>query len=412
MSYYEMKNAIVDLFPLKMENSSLNNEFSPMEKVAGVTLIQRVLITGIRAGIQNFYLWDTKENHKSEQDYREQKKSIEKMLKEDSRIRCSWQWIESLAEYSGGESAFLYYHYQTLVDPKTLEKFCKSENINECAAKHGKYIPLAKLEFQNLKISFPFLESLPKQEMTGFIEHLDPSRKKTESNLLESLQSPLEGTVDIYFNRPIGRLMTLPIARMSIHPNFVSLVSIGIGLLSAIFFLSGYYWETIVAAFMLQISAILDCIDGDVARIQFKESKLGRWLDIAGDNVVHLAVFICLGIREYHLVPDTKILWLCSMLVLATVISFILVLYVQTSLKSTVKNTPFSANFVKLEKFIDKMTSRDFTVLLILGSFIGNLTWFLWLSAIGSQIFWLLLVSRIFIAKRQIKNYVFPVTNN
>lgn len=407
MSDHGIKNIIVDLFPSKISDPCAISKLKPVEKVAGVTLIQRVMMTGIRAGFQNFYLWDSKENYDSEQDYKKNKECIEKILREDIRIQCSWQWIESLTEYSGEDSIFLYYHYQTLIDAKTLEKFCKSANANECASKNGKHIPLAKLEFKNSEISSAFLESLPKKEIEGFVENLLPSINKTETHLLESLQSPLEGIVDVYFNRPIGRQITLPIARSEIHPNFVSLVSIGIGLLSAILFLSGHYWESIVAALMLQLSAILDCIDGDVARIQFKESKLGRWLDITGDNVVHLAVFICLGIREYQLAPDTKILWLCSMLVFATVISFILVLYVQTALKAKIKNTPFSTNFIKLEKFIDKMTSRDFTVLLILGAIIGNLTWFLWLSAVGSQIFWILLLFRIFIAKRQIKNLLF-----
>ncbi|NUM34304.1 MAG: CDP-alcohol phosphatidyltransferase family protein [Candidatus Brocadiae bacterium] len=399
MNYHEIKNAVIDLSPIEAASST-----NPIKKIGGVTLVQRAIITGTRAGIQNFYLWDHKENHISEECYQKQKKCIEKILQEDGRISCSWQWIESIAEYSGKEDVFLYYHYQTLLNVKTLEKFCKSENRIECASQKGNYIRLAKLGFQNLQFSFSFLETLPKRDIEGFIEHLDVFPKKTESRLLESLQSPLEGMVDVYFNRPIGRWIALPLARTGIHPNFVSLVSIGIGILSAICFLSGHYWQSIIAAFMLQISAILDCIDGDVARIQFKESKLGRWLDITGDNIVHIALFICLGIREYHLSPDTTIILLCSLLVFATIVSFFLVLYVQTSLKSAIKNTPFSASFVKLEKFIDKMTSRDFTVLLILGSFLGNLTWFLWLSAIGSQFFWILLVFRIFIAKKNIRN--------
>src|SRR5204862_267301 len=46
----------------------------------------------------------------------------------------------------------------------------------------------------------------------------------------------------------------------------------------------------VAAIVLLEASAVLDCSDGEIARLRFAESRLGHWLDVTGDTVVHVAV--------------------------------------------------------------------------------------------------------------------------
>ena len=69
------------------------------------------------------------------------------------------------------------------------------------------------------------------------------------------------------------------------------MVATAVGLLSAVGFGFGdLYGGDRCSALLFQLAAIIDCCDGEVARLAL-ESPFGAWLDIAMDNVVHIAIF-------------------------------------------------------------------------------------------------------------------------
>ena len=45
-----------------------------------------------------------------------------------------------------------------------------------------------------------------------------------------------------------------------------------------------------------------------------------------------------------------------------------------------------------LRKATDRLTNRDFSVILVFFALLGRLDWFLWLAALGSNIFWMVLL--------------------
>ena len=114
------------------------------------------------------------------------------------------------------------------------------------------------------------------------------SAAEAERKLWASLTSTADGLVDRFFNRPLGRPLSKLLVRTPISPNQVSIVSILIGLASAWFFARGNF---VTGALVFQLCAIIDCVDGDLARALFKQSRLGKWLDLGGDQVVHFSVF-------------------------------------------------------------------------------------------------------------------------
>jgi len=195
-----------------------------------------------------------------------------------------------------------------------------------------------------------------------------------------SLTSSADGFVDRFFNRPCGRVLSRLLIHTSISPNAVSLASVAIGLAAAGCFGMGSYSSAVVAALLFQLSAIVDCVDGDLARALFKETPLGKWLDLAGDQIVHLSVFagIAVGLARQGQSPVAA--WLGLAAVLGALLSFgVVVRGMRLPPKDRTRFT---------RRLIDSVTNRDFSVLVLALACLDRLEWFLWLSAAGSHVFW------------------------
>ena len=374
-------------------SQNLEKNISPVTNIASIPLINRILLSCIRAGVTKFYLLGAP------------REEITTTIKSDPRINKPWEWIQNTNNISNKN--ILFYSNEYLVNHKVLSNFLeKSGDTQNILSINKEKIAVAIVEKNLIETYSNSLEqkifSLPAYETTGFSLKISQPIKKVETRLLNSLQSPLEGTVDVYFNRPLGRLITLPLVKLKANPNLVSIFSILTGIIGSILLVNYEYWITITASLLIQISAIIDCIDGDIARIQFRESTLGKWLDITGDNIVNIMIFISLALREYRLFHNWTPIIFGAMLAGGTIISFLLVIYSKVHLPKISKEGQNSDILANLQNFIDKLTNRDFTVLIIIGAIIGNFTWFLWLAAIGIQFFWLLLLFLVIMAQKKL----------
>jgi phosphatidylglycerophosphate synthase len=206
----------------------------------------------------------------------------------------------------------------------------------------------------------------------------DPtSAREAECRLWASLTSRADGIVDRFFNRPLGRYLSKILICSPFSPNQVSIVSTLIGIFSGWLFAGGYF---VSGALLLQLSAIIDCVDGDLARVLYKESRFGKWLDLAGDQFVHIAVFAGIGFALAGNNPASLALAISA--VLGTIISFgVIVRFLQH--KSRGKSS-------RLEKLIDATTNRDFSLLVLFLAIIGKLDLFLWMAGIGVHLFWII----------------------
>jgi len=207
------------------------------------------------------------------------------------------------------------------------------------------------------------------------------SAKRIEQAYWASLTSNSDGWVDRHFNRQVGRLLSKQLVRTFVTPNQVSMVATLVGLAAAWLFAIGTPATALAGALVLQLSAVLDCIDGDLARALYKQSSFGKWLDIVGDQVVHIGVFLGIGVGLWRSGSTAPVLGLAGVAAGGVVLSFLVVL--RALLKPSLRGQS------RLQKLIDATTNRDFSVLLILFAVFGLMHWFLWLAAIGSHVFWL-----------------------
>ena len=205
------------------------------------------------------------------------------------------------------------------------------------------------------------------------------SARKAECRFWASLTSSADGIVDRYLYRPLGRCLSKILVRGPFSPNQVSIVSTVIGILSGWFFARGYF---ISGALLLQLSASIDCVDGDLARALYKESGLGKWLDLMGDQFVHVAVFAGIGFGVAQSDSGSPALALGISAALGTIISFLVIVRLMQR-----KNGRGSFG---LEKLIDAATNRDFSLLVLLLAMTGRLDLFLWMAGIGAHLFWII----------------------
>jgi len=202
--------------------------------------------------------------------------------------------------------------------------------------------------------------------------------------LWQSLTSSSDGWVDRVFNRPVGRPLSRWLSRTPVTPNQISWASILLGVVAGVLFGLGDSRWAVAAAVLFQVSAVLDCVDGDVARIVFKESPMGKWLDLVGDQVVHLSVFAGIAVGLERAGTQAPVVWLGAAAMAGAILSFALVLRGMRRIQRGIDNGV-------LGRFLDAATNRDFSVLVFVLACVGWLEVFLWLAAVGSHVFWGLL---------------------
>src|SRR5207302_5894259 len=127
-----------------------------------------------------------------------------------------------------------------------------------------------------------------------------------------------------HFDRKISGAISRQLIKTPITPNqitiFVTALGVGAGFLMS----RAGDLAKVEGSLIFLLTSILDGCDGEVARAKKMTSKIGGWLDLWGDNVVHVAVFYGLGLGLYKDSGDPIYLRLGQLAVLGTLVSAML----------------------------------------------------------------------------------------
>jgi hypothetical protein len=80
------------------------------------------------------------------------------------------------------------------------------------------------------------------------------------------------------------RALRAPLAPR-LTPNLITAISLGVGVAAGLLIFTGRPIAWVVAAVLLQLALIIDCMDGEVARFTRRYSAFGGWLDGIGDRI-------------------------------------------------------------------------------------------------------------------------------
>jgi len=205
-----------------------------------------------------------------------------------------------------------------------LSRFSKTEIIEALtkaasAGAHGHAIDLVLVALVRAAIRVdavdiwgaPYLRSddpRRQEEVKNEIANLNIERVR-----LRMANRANDGFFSVFFLRKFSKILTWVAVRIGATPNQVTLLSFAIGLYAAYSFSQGGFAATLIGAILLQLSIIVDCVDGELARYTRKFSSLGAWLDAVTDRVKEYLVFFGLA---YGAAREGKDLWLPAILMM------------------------------------------------------------------------------------------------
>jgi phosphatidylglycerophosphate synthase len=234
-----------------------------------------------------------------------------------------------------------------------------------------------------------------------------------------------DGWVDRVFNRYVSRAFTRLVLDARVTPNQITVLHSVLGLLAALCLASPTYRWSVLGALLFQLSVALDCADGEVARLKLQFSRAGAMLDVIGDNVVHAAVFLAIGLAAKRTLGAALAVTLGAAAVVGIVMGMLVVWALmawQRHRAAAGKRVgyglaPVAASHAAMgdasvdaprslagvDALLNQLTSRDFSVLVVAAALLGHPEWVLWLAAVGTHVFWIGFLA--------LQLYVFKVTD-
>lgn len=121
------------------------------------------------------------------------------------------------------------------------------------------------------------------------------------SNVYNKLVKPWDGPVSRYINRRISLTITCFLINHGItpSPNIVTVITTLIGLFSALTIV----YNPLIGGFLVELSSILDGVDGEIARLTNRTSRYGAFLDSLLDRIVDIAVITASSIYLLSILP-------------------------------------------------------------------------------------------------------------
>lgn len=120
--------------------------------------------------------------------------------------------------------------------------------------------------------------------------------KAAVDHLLQSLRKPQDGMISRAINRTLSLAVTRVLCRTGMRPNTLSVGILGIGAVGAALAALGTPASLAMGGLLFQAQSVLDGCDGELARLTFRGSKAGEWIDTVGDDLTNYAFFAGLAV--------------------------------------------------------------------------------------------------------------------
>jgi phosphatidylglycerophosphate synthase len=147
-----------------------------------------------------------------------------------------------------------------------------------------------------------------------------------ERQLRDSIFRPTDGRLG-RFNRRMSIPLSVALIRWArVSPHVMSVLIIGLGLYAGWLFSRGAYLTGVFAAIVSLAASILDGSDGELARLQYKESAFGCWLDTIGDYMYYIAIFAGLTIGTVRQTGWSGYWWIGAAVLAGSIVTFALLI--------------------------------------------------------------------------------------
>ena len=221
--------------------------------------------------------------------------------------------------------------------------------------------------------------------------------KEAEKVLAEKIRLSTPGPVARYFNKKISLPISLQMAKWGLHPNWITLANMVLGIFSGFVVAKGTFEAFVLGAFIFQMASIFDGCDGELAKLTFATSKFGQYFDTISDNSALISFFVGLFVAYSKTHPHSFTYTLVALfsaglsLLFWQMISFLKKNTHSASLATFNKeylaklpqegNSPFLLKLIRVGKTL--MSKDCFSLLFFLLALLGILEWVLFAATGG-----------------------------
>ena len=188
-------------------------------------------------------------------------------------------------------------------------------------------------------------------------------------------------------------------AKLWISPHAITAVNIIIGLFSGVLIADGHrYGVILLGAVLFQIASIVDGCDGEVAKLTFRSSKFGQFIDSLSDNLSlgsFMAGLIAGYWRQTH--SSTAFIVGAVMILGASITLFWMIRYLKKNtasaslvtfdreyLQKLAHQPAWLLTFIRYGKYTLK---KDvFSFMFLCSAAVGVLYWWLFITAFGTTV--------------------------
>jgi phosphatidylglycerophosphate synthase len=231
----------------------------------------------------------------------------------------------------------------------------------------------------------------------------DPfARRHAISALCRSVYKPTDNA----FARA-NRRISVPLSRLllctSISPNAISVLGAAIALAAALCYAQGGYWPMLAGAFLSWFSSMWDGCDGEVARLSFRETPLGCWLESVCDDLYYIGVLLGITVGLYREGNPRLVLGLGTLALTGAITTYAL----HYVLRAKVARTNGPAAFARIfeERMLElgrdpiarfarasyKIGTRStLPYLLLVFALFGQTRLMLYIVAVGAHLYWVI----------------------
>ncbi len=341
-------------------------------QVGGLPILLRIMLAAERAGVRRLIICSG-----------EATPHLQPLLN-SWPFRSEIQWLDpvgkglpEILDGQGSTPCFLI-RATTLLTPAALSQM--RAVLHPGAARlipagQGPDSPLLLGRPEALKNPHGLLEEVPLSGNAVCLDLATTSAKEGEDRLYRALGKPTDSLV-IRWSRALLLPLLTWVVKTRISPNQITLIGFLTGLLAILCLWQANYTLTVVGASLFVFAYLVDLLDGMVARLKFQETRWGGWMDYHLDNLVHLGIFAAIVKAVYTQKPKPVVLLVGGFLIAGMVVSGLLI---------AIKKIRPAEN---VHKFLAKIMHRDFSLIVLLAALFDRLEWFLWVAAVGINLFW------------------------
>ncbi len=334
---------------------------SPSPSVAGVPLLLRTVLVLQRAGVERCVV-------------------VGAAAPRDPRIRCATASVPALPDLPDAEPR-LVIGPGAVIDPMLVEEVAARARPGEAVevAADGVAVRVAPgtlVRRNGATVAAP--------RGRGFFRSV--AAPALERELLRGLENPRDGYLDRALHRRLSRPLTRLLLRTPLTPNAVTVLGVAAGVAGGCLLGAASWWLVAAGVACLVLSGVLDCCDGELARLRFAESAFGHWLDVAGDTVVHVAVLGGLAARLVRTgpVPGAAVL---GVLALGVAGAFGVISWSEQTEEQRHRVGAWENRV--LDGVLSPLSTRDWYLCVIPFALTGRLDRLVLGAAIGAHAFWI-----------------------